>query len=167
MTGSLLPLRRTAASIRSITPRHISRFIGVCLATTPATGVLGLSYLRILSIVGIVLIATLSLVPGDLQIRTGMPKTVEHFGAYLGVSFILVLGRSSIAYAVAAAVLLSGFSFLMEVFQEFIPGRTGELRDAAASSAGAFTGAIAANLLTGTRALHRVARLALDYRLRK
>jgi len=132
-----------------------------------ATGVIGLSLLRILSIVGIVLIAVLSLVPGDLQIRTGMPKTVEHFGAYLGVAFILVLGRSSITHAAAAAVLLCGFSFTMEVFQEFIPGRTGGLRDAAASSAGAFAGAIAAHLLNGSGALQRMARLALVYRLRK
>ena len=126
-----------------------------------------LSLLRIFSIAGIVLIAILSLVPGDVQMRTGMPKTVEHFAAYLGVAFILVIGRSSILHAAAAAVLLSGFSFAMEVFQEFIPGRTGGLPDAAASSAGAFTGAIAAHLLNGSRAMHRVARLAFVYRLRK
>jgi VanZ family protein len=126
-----------------------------------------LSSLRILSILGVALIAILSLIPGDLQMRTGMPKTVEHFGAYFGVSLILVLGRSSIAHAVAAAILLSGFAFVLEVIQEFIPGRNGGLADAAASSAGAFAGAVAAHFLTSTRALHRFTRLTLAHRSRK
>ncbi len=126
-----------------------------------------MSLLRILSILGVALIAILSLIPGDLQMRTGMPKTVEHFGAYFGVALILVLGRPSIGHAAAAAIILSGFAFVMEVFQEFIPGRNGGLADAAASSAGAFAGAVAAYFLSGTRALHRFARLTLAHRLRK
>ena len=102
---------------------------------------------RLLSIVGLVLITVLSLVPGDLQIRTPLPKTVEHFGAYLGVALVLAIGQPSVRYAVAVALVLTGFAGVMEYLQELVPGRNAGYLDFVGSALGAGTGAALAHVM--------------------
>ena len=85
------------------------------------------------------LLAVLSLIPGDAQVRTPAPKEVEHFVAYAGTValFAAAYGRRALipvlAGSWAAAV---GF----EALQTFIPGRGAHATDAAASAAGALAG---------------------------
>lgn len=102
-------------------------------------------FFRVLSIIGLVLITMLSLIPGDLQIRTPLPKTVEHFGAYFGVALVLIIGRPSIPYAVSVALLLSGLAGFMEYLQELVPGRDAGVLDFVGSALGAGTGAALAH----------------------
>lgn len=114
---------------------------------------------RLLSIVGLVLITVLSLVPGDLQVRTPLPKTVEHFGAYLGVALVLAIGRPSIRYAVAVALVLTGFAGIMEFLQELVPGRDAGYRDFFGSALGAGAGAVLAHAINRNGMTKRLVRL--------
>ena len=102
---------------------------------------------RVLSLVGLFLIIVLSLIPGDLQIRTPLPKTVEHFGAYFAVALVLTIGRASIAFTVAIAALLSGLAGFMEFLQELVPDRNAGYSDFIASALGAAAGALLAYVM--------------------
>ena len=106
-----------------------------------------MSIFRLFSIAGLGLILVFSLIPGDLQIRTPLPKTVEHFTAYFAVALVLAIGRVRTRHAVAVAVLLSGLAGLMEFFQDLVPGRDAHILDFLASGFGAAAGASAAHLL--------------------
>ncbi|MBN8995710.1 MAG: VanZ family protein [Rhizobiales bacterium] len=88
----------------------------------------------------VILITALSLIPGSWQERTGLPGPVEHFIAYSGTGFILavVLPRRLLWPATA---LLAGYSGVMEILQNFSPGRDPAVFDFIISSAGAFFGA--------------------------
>ncbi len=85
-------------------------------------------------------ITVLSLLPGSWQERTGLPGPVEHFIAYSGTGLVLaaVLPRSVL---VLAAIALGAYSGLMELLQNFSPGRDPAVRDFIVSSAGACLGA--------------------------
>jgi len=125
-----------------------------------ATGLAGpkkrvVLFARILVIIGLAAIAILSLVPGDIQIRTGLPKEIEHFGAYFAVAFILTASRSTTRFAVVSVVLLSLFACGMEVLQAFVPGRHGTVLDAVASVAGAAGGAITVHLMNRSKGFGR------------
>ena len=95
---------------------------------------------RGLIVVRVILITILSLLPGSWQERTGLPGPVEHFIAYTGTGLILalVLPRRWLWQAAGA---LAAYSGLMEILQNFSPGRDPAVRDFLVSSAGAFFGA--------------------------
>ncbi len=85
------------------------------------------------------LLAVLSLIPGDAQVRTPAPKELEHFVAYAGTAalFAAAYGRRALIPALAA-LLAAAVGF--EGLQTFIPGRGAHAADAAASAAGALAG---------------------------
>lgn len=88
----------------------------------------------------VVLIAYLSLVPEDMEVRTPAPAGVEHALAYSGTAALMVVAyRSRSVWLVAG--LLAAYSGLMELLQTFAPGRHPGLDGAAWSSAGAVIGA--------------------------
>jgi len=72
-----------------------------------------------------------------------------HFSAYLvmGVLWARALfngrvGRPAAALLAAAAVITISFGGLVEVYQSFIPYRTGDVLDALANGAGGFAGVV-------------------------
>lgn len=92
------------------------------------------------------LIAYLSLIPQDLEMRTPAPPGVEHAFAYGVTAGLLALG-----YPVQPVWLiiasLSAYSGLMEFLQTFSPGRHPGLDGLLWSSAGAVFGGLLVALL--------------------
>ncbi len=108
--------------------------------------------LRIAAISCVIAIVVLSWLPKDMEIRTGMRGQFEHVAAYVIAAAILKLGWPlgrtrwmGLGFAALAAVLETG--------QIWIPGRTSQLIDVVASTAGAAIG-----LVGGHAALHRLRR---------
>jgi VanZ family protein len=95
---------------------------------------------QVLIVACVLLITVLSLLPGSWQERTSLPGPVEHFIAYSGTGFVLALFLPRRLLWPAAA-LLAAYSGLMEILQNFSPGRDPAVRDFLVSSAGAFFGA--------------------------
>ena len=98
--------------------------------------------LRIAAWSCVVLLAILSWLPGDAMIRTGIDGRIEHVTAYLGTMLVV-----SAAYAVRSGVLrlgllLIGYAAILELGQNFAPGRHPSPFDFAASSLGVIAGAI-------------------------
>jgi len=85
-------------------------------------------------------IAILSLVPGSERPHTVLPKTAEHFAAYLGAGFFLALGYRSARQRLIGWLGLAVASGLFELLQGFIPGRSPSPLDAGASAAGLTAG---------------------------
>jgi len=92
------------------------------------------------------LIAYLSLIPEDLEMRTPAPPGLEHAFAYGVTAALLVL-----AYPLQPVWLiigsLSAYSGLMEVLQTFSPGRHPGLDGMLWSSAGTIFGGLLVALL--------------------
>lgn len=86
----------------------------------------------------LVLLAILSLMPGSVQMRTGMSGSLEHVLAYFGTATMFVLGYRTKKYLILTGLVAYGG--LLEVLQGFSPGRMPSLADAAASGAGAALG---------------------------
>jgi VanZ family protein len=104
------------------------------------------AWLRPLGAVCLVLIVMLSLWPGRWQQHTHVPGPIDHFVAYFGTAVILLLGRRDIRFRIFVIIGLSAFSALMEVLQNFSPGRDPQLIGFVASSAGASLGGVTAYL---------------------
>jgi VanZ family protein len=95
---------------------------------------------RALTWVCVVLLAVLSLTPGDYMVRTGAPGDLEHVVAYLCTGGIACLGYARrLGYLVPAA-LLCGYAGLLEIGQNWAPGRHPDFVDFASSSAGVIAG---------------------------
>jgi VanZ family protein len=96
------------------------------------------------------LIAYLSLIPQDLEMRTPAPPGVEHAFAYGVTAGLLVLGYSvQPVWLIIGA--LSAYSGLMEFLQTFSPGRHPGLDGMLWSSAGAILGGLLVTLLRSSR----------------
>src|SRR5258708_33286155 len=94
----------------------------------------------------VVLLAVLSWLPADLMIRTAVDGRIEHVVAYMGT--MLFVGA---AYALRLGLLrivatLIGYAGILELGQNFSPGRHSSVFDFAASSFGVIAGAIAFQL---------------------
>ena len=88
----------------------------------------------------------LSLMPPEMEARTGLPGEVEHLIAYAGTAGLLRLGYLSWAgWRIAAALFV--YAGCLELHQGFVSGREPGLNGALASGAGAILGAIAATLI--------------------
>ena len=100
----------------------------------------------------IVLIAAIvaSLIPVNMQIRTGLHWQVEHFLVYFiaTVIFCLAWPRPFIVAGVMVA-----FSALIETLQGLTPDRTPDLPTALAAASGALTAGVLAWLVIGLRKL--------------
>ncbi|SCY71531.1 VanZ like family protein [Microvirga guangxiensis] len=88
----------------------------------------------------ILLLAVLSLIPGHVQVRSGMPGGYEHAIAYFGTATMFMLGYSRKNWEIAGG--LASYSVLLEMLQFLVPGRTPHIADAFASSSGAILGVI-------------------------
>jgi VanZ family protein len=97
---------------------------------------------RPLTWICVALLAVLSLTPGDYMLRTAAPGDYEHFVAYLGTSVIASLGYARRVGYLAPAVLLCAYAGLLEMAQNWSPGRHPDLIDFASSSAGVIAGVI-------------------------
>ncbi len=83
----------------------------------------------------VLLLAILSLIPGDVQVRSGMPGGIEHAIAYFGTATMFMLGYRGKSWKIAGGLVL--YSAILETLQFLVPGRTPNIADALASSAGA------------------------------
>ncbi|MDR7039845.1 VanZ family protein [Methylobacterium sp. BE186] len=102
------------------------------------------SCLRMLRIAGwlcVGLLVWLSWIPREWEMRTGLAGQIEHTVAYCGAAAIFAVAyqepqrwRMAAGFVVLAAVL--------EVGQLWVPGRTSQFIDFAASSAGAVAGVL-------------------------
>ena len=104
-------------------------------------------YFRAAGLFGLGLIVVLSIIPGEMQIRTSSPKGVEHFVAYLMVALALVLGYRQRIYAPAISLFLIAVAGALELFQTLVPGRTATLADWEAGTMGAIFGTVFAVVL--------------------
>jgi VanZ family protein len=96
------------------------------------------------------LIAFLSLIPREMEARTGLLGEVEHLIAYAGTAGLLRLSYPSWAgWRVVVAFFV--YACCLELLQGFVSGREPGLNGALASGAGAIIGVIAATLI-GRRA---------------
>src|SRR5919206_2731246 len=82
----------------------------------------------------VVLLAVLSLTPGDYMVRTGAPGDLEHFVAYLGTGVIGCLGYARRFGYFVPTVLLCTYAGLLEIAQNWTPGRHADFIDFASSS---------------------------------
>ena len=104
------------------------------------------------------LLAVLSLTPGDYMVRTPAPGLLEHFVAYLGTGAVASVGYGSRVSALQIAGLLWGYAALLEIGQNWAPGRHPQFMDFAIGAAGAVAGVVLVRLWRGglgTRAMRR------------
>lgn len=110
---------------------------------SPAFGTTAYWAARLTAAALVAVIVVLSVVPGNERPHTSYPGQFEHFIAYGGATFLIGLVASrapTLAVPVGFSVLAAG----LEWIQRFIPGRTSQLIDWIASSAGAAFGAVMA-----------------------
>ncbi|MHC2018733.1 VanZ family protein [Methylobacterium sp. CM6247] len=103
-----------------------------------------LTALRMLRIAGwlcIGVLIMLSWIPRELEARTGLPGQIEHAIAYCSAAAIFAFAYQDAHRwrLIAAFVALAG---VLETGQLWVPGRTSQIIDFAASSAGAIAGVL-------------------------
>lgn len=101
-----------------------------------------LTALRMLRIAGwlcIGVLIMLSWIPRELEARTGLPGQIEHAIAYCGAAAIFAFAYQDPHRwrLIAAFITLAG---VLEAGQLWVPGRTSQVIDFAASSVGAIAG---------------------------
>jgi VanZ family protein len=87
-------------------------------------------------------IIILSLLPGDARPHTGAPGEFEHFIAYLGTGMFIAARYRSLRGRLGFWAATVALSFVLEFFQQFVPGRVPDLFDALASSSGLTLGVL-------------------------
>lgn len=92
----------------------------------------------------------LSWIPKDWEVRSGAAGQFEHVVAYAGTALLLGLGffRVPARHLGLALVVLGG---VLEIGQIWVPGRTAQAIDFAASVGGALSGLAVARALAGRR----------------
>src|SRR5690348_10135564 len=85
----------------------------------------------------VILVIVLSLVPGQDRPRTGLAGHGEHFIAYAGTGMIAMLSYHRRLWTIVGLSLLSS---VLEILQNFIPGRSPAVLDVIFSSVGGTTG---------------------------
>jgi len=78
-----------------------------------------------------ILLAYLSLIPGDLEVRTGAPTLLEHFAAYFGTAMFFMLGYPRKRVLITASLMV--YAGFLELGQLISPGRFASIVDATAS----------------------------------
>lgn len=89
---------------------------------------------------GYVMIVVLSLLPAQTRPHTGVGGEYEHWIAYALVGGAFAAGYLATRPRVFAGLALTASSAILELLQNFIPGRTPELTGFLASSLGAWFG---------------------------
>ncbi len=103
----------------------------------------------------VILIAVLSLVPGEDRPHVLGPGMYEHFAAYSMTSSVLLLGYRGRLYAFLITIFLSALSGIFEILQLWIPGRTSQFSDFLVSSLGAIAGVVVISVALWLRGRHQ------------
>jgi VanZ family protein len=93
---------------------------------------------------GWIIIVTLSLLPTAARPHTGLGGQYEHWLAYAVVGFALGMGYRRLSQWLLSALTLSLSSGVLELLQNFVPGRNPELLGFLTSSLGAWCGLLVA-----------------------
>ena len=96
--------------------------------------------LRIAAWSCVVLLAVLSLVPGDVQIRTGAPCVLEHVIAYCGTAALFTAAYPTRRTRIIIGLV--GYAGVLELAQLWVPDRLASLFDFAGSSLGVVLGCL-------------------------
>lgn len=118
------------------------------------------SIARLLAWACVLVIAILSLVPGEVRPHTGLPGPVEHFIAYAGTALFFALGYSGSRQWMLALIGLAIAGGAFEVSQNLVPGRSPSLFDALASTSGAVFGLLSGVILSAVASGKRLFRLS-------
>ncbi len=86
------------------------------------------------------LLAILSLLPGDLMVRTGLNTRLEHVIAYLGTTIVVLAAYRSRLPLGKLSIALVAYAGVLELAQNFSLGRHPSVFDFAASSLGVMVG---------------------------
>ncbi len=97
---------------------------------------------RILTGACLLVIVVLSLVPGSARPHTMYPGQVEHFMAYAGTGFVSGFAYRALRERLSVWIGLAIASGLLEIMQQFVPGRSPSVFDALASTSGLTVGLI-------------------------
>jgi hypothetical protein len=106
-----------------------------------------LSSFRAAGWVCMVALVVLSLVPGVERPQTGLPGQIEHLIAYCGTAAVLGLGYPTAKARFGLVAMLALLAVVLEMTQQWIPGRYSQFIDFAASSAGACLGLLAVSVV--------------------
>ncbi len=90
--------------------------------------------------IGYAMIVVLSLLPAQTRPHTGVGGEYEHWVTYALVSGAFAAGYPAMRARLFAGLALTGSAAILELLQNFIPGRTPELAGFLASSFGAWFG---------------------------
>jgi VanZ family protein len=93
-------------------------------------------------------IVLLSLLPGHIRPHTGAPGEFEHFIAYFGAGLFISIRYQLLRLRLIFWAVTAILSFILEILQQFVPGRGSGLYDALASSSGLTVGILLAAALT-------------------
>jgi VanZ family protein len=118
----------------------------------------GIAVLRVLTWCGVILLAVLSLVPGQWlaalsllplmkMLRTVLPAPIEHFIAYAGVAAIAMAGYGSGRVNVRIIGSLCVYAGILEYTRDFSPGRHPAIGRFVGSALGALCGGLAVAFL--------------------
>ncbi len=97
---------------------------------------------------GALIIAVLSLVPGNLRPHTMLPGPVEHTLAYALTGAAFAFGYRRMDFRLLCLVGLSAGSVVLEILQTLVAGRSSSALDAATSSSGAALGILLGAVLS-------------------
>jgi VanZ family protein len=98
--------------------------------------------LRVAAWFCVVLLGVLSWLPGEEMVRTGFDGHVEHFTAYLGTMLMIAMAYGAEAGVRRPTLLLVVYAGILELGQNFSPGRHPAVGDFASSSLGAVVGGL-------------------------
>ena len=103
-----------------------------------------LTLLRLLTWACVVILAVMSLTPGEKidAVRTNLPGQVEHIIAYAGATAIAMAGYGLGRHPAQIIGWFWLYAGVLEFLQNFSPGRDPELIDFAASALGALCGGL-------------------------
>jgi VanZ family protein len=100
----------------------------------------------------VALIGYLSLIPHEIEVRTGLPGVIEHVVAYAGTAGLFRLAHPSWA-GWRVVVALSVYAACLEGLQSFVPGRSPGVEGALVSGVGAVLGALGAAFISSRTSL--------------
>jgi VanZ family protein len=120
-----------------------------------------IAVLRVLTWCGVILLAVLSLLPGQWlaalsllplmeMVRTVFPAPLEHFIAYAGMAAIAMAGYGSGRVNVRIIGGLCVYAGILEYTRDFSPGRHPAIARFVGSALGALCGGLAVAFLSGT-----------------
>jgi VanZ family protein len=89
----------------------------------------------------VILLAVLSLLPAEEMVRTSLDGHIEHVVACAGTAFLIGVAYPAWRWQRVAAALVI-YAGVLELLQNYSPGRHPALLDWLSSSAGALTGAV-------------------------